>query len=757
MQINITQDASVALAPASFITALNSAVQFLEQTFTNQITINIEVGWGEVGGDPLPSGVTGEGGPLGGSLYSYSQVQAALAANINSSADAIAVASLPASDPTGGGQFYIGGAEEKALGLPVLNPNGFDGDVGFQGDVGVATIEHEITHAMGRIAFLGTAANFGDYSVLDLFRYTGVGILSPSALNGAYFSADGGKTVINTFDSLSDPGDWAGATPDAFNAFGGPNDPISAGDLEVMDILGFALAALTTTSGRLITVTDGPQTVVGGVGDTIMGGSGSNLINALAGPETVVGGSGPVTVWGGVGDSIVGGKGAMFVDSHAAGPETIVGGAGTLNVQGAAGDSIVGGSGALTVNDNAGHAGGEKIVGGSGSMYLFDLGPHDTIIGSTGSTTFVDDTYGFGGNSRITGGSGTNGVLADGENTFIKTAAGDTVIGGSNLTLILAQSGKANVTGGPGTVTGAIAGASGINTNILGGVGDTITGGAGATLIDAMAGGMTVTGGSGAVSVEGATGDKITGGSGQMLVVDPHYTGGLSVTGGAGNLYMFNLGKQNTISGSTSGWSYINDVYLNNGAPGGGNSKITGGKGAGAVVASIGGSIGANTIVIGQTGDTITGSTGNIYIDASRGAMSVTGGSSKTNVTFPSGATASGGTAIQGGANDTIVGGSGTLQLYINSNVGAETVNLGAGHGATSLRDVNTGTAGATTSVTEFSTATDTIQSKTSVSTSGTFLGTSSVSGSNTTLTFVDGSVMTLAGVTNISAIKFTQ
>src|SRR5690348_10009940 len=108
MKIQIVEDRSVAFAPSGFITALNQAVQYLDQTFTASITITIDVGWGEIGGTRLPSGVTGEGSPDNGQLYSDSQLKAALLNNINSSADAAALATLPASDPTGGGSFYVG-------------------------------------------------------------------------------------------------------------------------------------------------------------------------------------------------------------------------------------------------------------------------------------------------------------------------------------------------------------------------------------------------------------------------------------------------------------------------------------------------------------------------------------------------------------------------------------------------------------------------------------------------------------------------
>jgi hypothetical protein len=521
-------------------------------------------------------------------------------------------------------------------------------------------------------------------------------------------------------------------------------------------------------------------TVIGSSGDTIFGSTlagNAQLIEAIpnsdavAGPMTVIGGAGATTVWGGANDSITGGAGAILVDGHLGASDTVAGGAGTMSVQGAAGDSILGGAGALLVNENQGHQGLENIAGGAGSLTAFDLGRNDTIGGSTGGTTSIDDSYGSGGFSHITGGSGTTGTLADGENTFIKAAAGDTVTGGTDLTLINAIGGGANVQGGSGMVTGTIAGLRvAVNTAIEGGGGDTITGGAGATYIDAnVIGPETITGGVGATTVEAGLGEVITGAAGALQVVDSYLpslpldppTGGFNtITGGAGNLTAFSIGIFDTITGSTAGTTFVNDTYTKAGKAFGGSSLITGGSGTvtGAANPAGGAPIGANTWIIGQVGDTVVGGSGNIYVDASSGSESVTGGSSTVNVTIPSLETASGGSAIQGGSLDTIVGGSGTLQLYINSNVGAETVNLGAGHGAAALRDIDVGAAGAGTSVSGFSTASDAIQSRTSVDPQNVFLGTSQSDGhGGTILSFVDGSTMTLAGVASVGAIKFTQ
>jgi len=76
---NITYDSSVSNAPAGFTSAITDVVNYYESVFNDPITVNIDVGWGEVAGQSL-------GGALGASetnlgVFSYSQVKAALAAD----------------------------------------------------------------------------------------------------------------------------------------------------------------------------------------------------------------------------------------------------------------------------------------------------------------------------------------------------------------------------------------------------------------------------------------------------------------------------------------------------------------------------------------------------------------------------------------------------------------------------------------------------------------------------------------------------
>src|ERR1035441_10054773 len=131
--INVSYDASVGRGPAAFMTDVAAAVQYFESHISNPITINIDVGYGEVGGQTMG------GGALGQSLYyldsyNYSTVKNALVADAKSANDMTAIATLPSSDPTNGGTFWTSTAEAKALGLD--SGSFTDGYVGFSSAAG---------------------------------------------------------------------------------------------------------------------------------------------------------------------------------------------------------------------------------------------------------------------------------------------------------------------------------------------------------------------------------------------------------------------------------------------------------------------------------------------------------------------------------------------------------------------------------------------------------------------------------------------
>jgi len=176
-------------------------------------------------------------------------------------------------------------------------------------------------------------------------------------------------------------------------------------------------------TSRLITIAPGPQTVIGGAGDIIIGGPGPNLINGLAGPESITGGSGNTTVWGGAGGTITGGTGNLLVDGTLGG-QRIGGGSGASIIIAGAGDTVTGstGSGASTIIG----AEGATITGGSGSDLINGVAGLQSITGGSGATT----VWGGPGDT-ITGGPGELSVAIDHINSPGAVLVGDNGVKGS--------------------------------------------------------------------------------------------------------------------------------------------------------------------------------------------------------------------------------------------------------------------------------------------------------------------------------------
>ncbi len=262
MQINFIYDASVAAAPAAFKAGLADAAAYLDSLITNDITVNIQVGWGENNGAAITPNSLSTGGPKqDGMGMTYAQLKAALTANATSAADQVMLANMPAKDPTNGGNFYITAAQQKAWGLLPANGTEIDGNIGFSSTANwtfdpnnrsaagtydfIGDAEAEITHALGRFPGLQFAP--GWYSPLDLMRYASPGVNELASGAPAYFSIDGGKTNLNSFDTAGDPSDWA--TPGGGDAFGngytGRTMVMTQTDRTVLDTLGYTIAGAT--------------------------------------------------------------------------------------------------------------------------------------------------------------------------------------------------------------------------------------------------------------------------------------------------------------------------------------------------------------------------------------------------------------------------------------------------------------------------------------------------------------------------------
>jgi hypothetical protein len=111
--INPTYSRSVTRLPyaAQVESAVNYVIQEYESLFSNSITINITIA------ATSNSSVLGESNTNLLTGYSYAQVRNALSTHATTANDALAVASLGATDPTGGANFLIPVGEAQALGL----------------------------------------------------------------------------------------------------------------------------------------------------------------------------------------------------------------------------------------------------------------------------------------------------------------------------------------------------------------------------------------------------------------------------------------------------------------------------------------------------------------------------------------------------------------------------------------------------------------------------------------------------------------
>ena len=307
--INVTYDQSLSLLPVGFTAAVNAAVQFFESQFTNPMTINIAVGFGNL---PNLDGTVGSslGGALGessstGVLVDYATLLQALqtAGSLpNASTDQIAADKSLAGYPPGfqGGSpgssnIYISLGEANALGISSPS-NALYGTIGLSsaasftyGTTNRATsttydalgvIEHEISEVMGRTAMLGTLGTAGVYTPLDLFRYSAAGTRNLTAGTGSAFFSPDGTTLLTQFNNPAsagggDAGDWAApsASGDAFvtSASPGVANVVSATDLRVLNVLGYTLAAACYAAGTRIRTPRGDVPIEAlHVGETVL-------------------------------------------------------------------------------------------------------------------------------------------------------------------------------------------------------------------------------------------------------------------------------------------------------------------------------------------------------------------------------------------------------------------------------------------------------------------------------------------------------
>lgn len=439
LKVNITWDSSVSAAPAGFTAGVIAAVQYLESQFTDAVTLNIDVGYGEVGGTALGSYSLGSSQSYLMSV-SYSQLVNALKADTLSAADASVVAFLAATSPAGG-TYWLTTAQAKALGLASATATSNDGNVGFSSTLpftynnssGVAagtydfngTVLHEISEVMGRLLLtgstIGTTAN--SYSLLDLLHYSAPGVRDFSASTAGYFSVNGGTTNLGDFNTVSggDAGDWASSvTNDALDAFAssGVVEAVRPADLTAMDAIGWNPAG--TPTGVAIS----PLTA------SLTADQGTNGLNASAALASIVQ----------TGDS----TGHSYTYA--------------LGGTGAGAFSLAGSNNVATLSTgSSGVAGAVK-----GQLYSLSVTATDTTTGHASVAVPVNVVVGDSGSDTISLTS-LSGIVTSAP-TFIYGLAGNDSINGIGMT------GKLYFDGGAGADT--MTGGSGINDYLFGGISD---------------------------------------------------------------------------------------------------------------------------------------------------------------------------------------------------------------------------------------------------------------------------------------------
>ena len=250
--LNITLNASPGIDPSA-LTGFQLAANYWQSVMADNVTVNIDVNFSALGPNVL--------GSTGASLESFAVVDIfdALAADVTTSVDVMAVGSLPPLSALGGLSFLtqkdseagsgiisldndlngteannnrflaVTSANARALGWEPMDADyvaasiffsslfSWDFDpsdgigAGLQDFVGVTI--HEMGHALGFVSgvddvdyFITNPTDLDEYavfSVLDLYRYSGPGTLDLSVGTASYFSLDGGLTNLGSFSTGS--------------------------------------------------------------------------------------------------------------------------------------------------------------------------------------------------------------------------------------------------------------------------------------------------------------------------------------------------------------------------------------------------------------------------------------------------------------------------------------------------------------------------------------------------------------------------
>ena len=114
--INLTGVQVSQQTATAFTQAVDAACNFYDILFNNDVTLNITFTLGAEAANVIAQNLAQ------GDYTSYSIVKSALRANAHTTTALTAWSTLPNTDPTNGGTFWVSEAQLKAWGLPFVAP-----------------------------------------------------------------------------------------------------------------------------------------------------------------------------------------------------------------------------------------------------------------------------------------------------------------------------------------------------------------------------------------------------------------------------------------------------------------------------------------------------------------------------------------------------------------------------------------------------------------------------------------------------------
>lgn len=658
--INLLYDRAALAAPQSFRDGIQAAVDILESTFTDNVTVNLHIHYRGTGGGA-------SAGPDNGVSVSYATVRSDLIADAapgDHTFDA-----LP-NTPTiqGHSQVVVWNAEAKLLGLmPANDTTSDDGTATFSTDISsnllVGVALHELTHALGRVPS-------AQPDIFDLFRFTGLGTYlfdeNVPAAASAYFSINGGLTRLADYGVNSDPSDFLNT------GVQGPNDPfdefyswstqqhLTAVDLQQMVALGYHTAPITQPD-LVVSFTLTGDTVNYRVANTGAADASASDVGLYLSTDSTITTSDMQLVDSGVPALAAGAfvDGTMLLPTFMApgtyylgmivDSQNAIAESGENNNITSTGPLILGDFNANTVN---GTPGNDVILAFDGNDTIRPDAGADTVAAGIGN-----DQISFGAfltaADKVDGGEGADTVILQGDylSTPLKLAA-DTIVNVEHLTLLAGSSYSlttADATVGAGQLLSVNATALGAADRLVfNGSAETdgsfsVKGGAGKDTITGGSGDDTLTGGTGDDAMTPGPGnDHVLGGDGNDTVsFGKNFTALDRIDGGAGSADEVVLkGKQDMVFLATT-MINVEDLVLTGGA----NYALTTNNktvAAGQTLTVDGSALdSAHTLTFNGAAETdghfvVLGGDGNDRITGGNGADSFTGGTGADTFVYTS-------------------------------------------------------------------------------------------------------------------------